>query len=257
MRSRAIGLVTLVAVAWAGMAGAQCEGGRCTGDNNGDGEVDVAELVRAVSVALSGCTEATCQAPLPSGECRLPASGQTTSYGAGTDGDVRAGAALSFTDNGDGTVTDNNTGLMWEKKDDSGGIHDMDNTYNWTREYGTMNGSIVTTFLALLNRRPCLAGHCDWRIPNIRELQSLVDYEIPYPGPMVSAAFSTTAVGCQGCTNATLKSCSCTMPYYYASSTTARGLPLNHWIVDFRNGHALGYGDKASNYAVRAVRGGL
>jgi hypothetical protein len=41
---------------------------------------------------------------------------------------VRAGAALSYTDNDDGTVTDHNTGLMWEKKDDSGGIHDKDNS---------------------------------------------------------------------------------------------------------------------------------
>jgi hypothetical protein len=46
----------------------------------------------------------------------IPATGQTTSYGAGDDGAVRAGAAQSFTDNHDGTITDNNTGLMWEKK---------------------------------------------------------------------------------------------------------------------------------------------
>jgi len=37
-----------------------------------------------------------------------------------------------FVDNGDGTVTDNMTGLMWEKKDNSSGIHDMDNIYTWS-----------------------------------------------------------------------------------------------------------------------------
>ncbi len=66
----------------------------------------------------------------------LPRSGQTTSYGSGSDGDLRPGAAMSFTDNGDGTITDNVTGLMWEKKDDSNGIHGKDNTY-------TCVGSVV------------------------------------------------------------------------------------------------------------------
>ena len=64
--------------------------------------------------------------PLPVNTC-FPATGETTPHGPGSDGDVQAGLALSYTDNGDGTITDNNTGLMWEKKDDSGGIHDMDN----------------------------------------------------------------------------------------------------------------------------------
>jgi hypothetical protein len=45
----------------------------------------------------------------------FPATGQTTSYAPGDDGDVQAGAPLSYTDNGDGTITDNNTGRMWEK----------------------------------------------------------------------------------------------------------------------------------------------
>ena len=56
----------------------------------------------------------------------FPATGQTTAYRADTltrqgapvpdNGTVRAGAPLRFTDNWDGTITDNNTGLMWEKK---------------------------------------------------------------------------------------------------------------------------------------------
>ena len=63
---------------------------------------------------------------------RLPATGQTTSYVAGDDGDIRAGAPLKYRDNGDGTVTDENTKLMWEKKDQaSGGLHNWNNTYPW------------------------------------------------------------------------------------------------------------------------------
>jgi hypothetical protein len=45
----------------------------------------------------------------------------------------------------------------------------------------TMNGTMVTEFLATLNMTPCFAGHCDWRIPNIKELQRIVDYEIAPP----------------------------------------------------------------------------
>ena len=58
-------------------------------------------------------------------------TGQTTAYGTGSDGDLQKGASRSFTDNGDGTITDNTTGLMWEKKSDDGSIHDKDNTYTW------------------------------------------------------------------------------------------------------------------------------
>jgi hypothetical protein len=65
-------------------------------------------------------------------EQRLPATGQTTSYVAGDDGETRAGAPLRYRDNGDGTITDKNTKLMWEKKDQaSGGLHNWNNTYPW------------------------------------------------------------------------------------------------------------------------------
>ena len=75
----------------------------------------------------------------------FPASGQTTAFSADKndgiaepvavpdDGTVQAGADLSYTDNGDGTITDNNTGLMWEKKSDDGDLlHDKDNSYYWS-----------------------------------------------------------------------------------------------------------------------------
>ena len=74
---------------------------------------------------------------------------------------MQAGATLSYTDNSDGTITDNNTGLMWEKKDDSGGIHDQDNTYTWwggVSEGFLMDGTMVTEFLATLKREMVLRG---------------------------------------------------------------------------------------------------
>ena len=188
----------------------------------------------------------------------LPATGQMTPYGAGSDGDVRAGAPLSYTDNGDGTVTDNNTGLTWEKKSDSGGIHDYHNTYTWgtgSSPY-TMNGTMVTTFLATLNTAPCFAGHCDWRIPNLKELQSIVKYEIPSPGPTVHSAFNT---GCaSGCTVDGVGGlmCSCTASSDYWSSTTYANNPPSAWWAAFTNGDGR-TDPKTVTSSVRAVRGGL
>jgi hypothetical protein len=230
--------------------------GQCCGDCNGDGVVTVDEILKAVNHALTSCSDdGICS---QCGQQQLPASGQTTSYGPGSDGDVRAGAALSYTDNGDGTITDNNTGLMWEKKDDSGGIHDMNNFYTWgmTSVPYTMNGTMVTDLLATLNRAPCFAGHCDWRIPNVKELQSIVDYEIRYPGPTANAAFHNAAA-CTGCTDVTLARCSCTAASAYWSSTTSGNGPNLAWFVDFSTGRP-GYGGSKGGYAaVRAVRGGL
>ena len=189
----------------------------------------------------------------------LLATGQTTAWGPGSDGDVRAGAALAYTDNGDGTIADHNTGLVWEKKDDSGGIHGKDNTYTWgmVDPPYTMNGTMVTEFLATLNTPPCFAGHCDWRIPNVRELLSIVDYEIPYPDLTVNAAFHNAA-GCTGCTDVTLASCSCTASRGgYWSSTTSRNSPFSAWGVYFNGGFVDSIDAKSLNAAVRAVRGGL
>lgn len=62
-----------------------------------------------------------------------------------------------FVDNNDGTVTDNATELMWQQVDDG-------NTYNWKEA------------LALAAESE-LAGYTDWRLPNTKELQSIIDYE--------------------------------------------------------------------------------
>ena len=61
-----------------------------------------------------------------------------------------------FVDNEDGTVTDNATGLMWQQSDDG-------NTYDWEE---------AMSYCENLN----LAGYSDWRLPNVKELQSIVDY---------------------------------------------------------------------------------
>src|SRR5271170_7226724 len=67
----------------------------------------------------------------------FPATGQTTVYAVGDDGYYKAGAPLRYKNNGNGTITDQNTGLMWEVKDDfngspnAGDLNDVNNYYPW------------------------------------------------------------------------------------------------------------------------------
>jgi hypothetical protein len=218
----------------------------------------------------------TCTTQLAAAQ-KFPATGQTTCYtsggavtpctGTGQDGGIQAGTALSYTDNGDGTITDNNTGLMWEKKDDNnaGGIHDMDVRYAWADALGI--------FIPQLNNRcaanetvdcttngdadcsgvggACgFAGHRDWRLPNVKELQSIVNYQNSFPS--VSAAFNT---GCAA--SCTVLTCSCTYPANYWSSTTIAAVPGRAWYVRFEWGDIFFDGDKSINLWARGVRGGL
>jgi hypothetical protein len=185
----------------------------------------------------------------------FPATGQTTCWdgagtlipcaGTGQDGDVRAGSARSYLDNSDGTVIDRNTGLVWEKLSDDGSIHDKDNHYTWPNAFAVK--------IAALNTPPCFAGHCDWRLPNRRELESIVDLQ--HFDPCVSPAFNT---GCApGCT---VFSCSCTsapgyVPFWTSTSVVLQ--PISAWVIEFGTGNEnFGFNKANNSEAVRAVRGG-
>jgi hypothetical protein len=214
---------------------------RGTTDEESCSVLELAKAEADLATCTSDC-EAAVRPPLR--------TGQTTSYGAGSDGDLEKGAVRSFTDNGDGTITDNVTGLMWEKKSDDGSIHDRDNTYSWgmTSPPYTMNGTMVTTFLADLNSGGGFAGHTDWRIPNLHELESLRNFATS--NPAVYPAFNDSCTG--GCTVTT---CSCTRSGGHWSSTTFEASPGNAWFVDFNFGYT--YLDfKTFGYYVRAVRAG-
>lgn len=227
-------------------------GGQCP--TNGDLAV-IAARIGDDTDDLVACLNGACPPPpVPPG---FPATGQVTSYGSGSDGDVQAGAPLTFVDNGDGTITDINTGLMWEKKSDDGSVHDWDDLYAWgqaTPPY-LMNGPMVTTFLHTLNDvggggANCFAGHCDWRMPNRKELESIVDLESH--SPAVAAAFNDACVpGCD------VTSCSCIkQSSFYWTSTTYAQAPIAAWVVNFVVGNV--FADvKSGDYYVRAVRGGL
>lgn len=160
--------------------------------------------------------------------------------GTGQDGELQAGLTRSYADNGDGTVTDARTGLVWEKLSDDGSIHDKDDYYSWT--------SAITVKVAALNAT-AFAGYTDWRFPNIVELRSLIDYSTV--NPSIDAAFNIACI--PGCTVLT---CSCTTASNYWSSTTNGYYSAEAWAVIFGSGDTVSGGSKSYFSYVRAVRGG-
>jgi len=136
-------------------------------------------------------------------------------------------AAASYADNGNGTVTDNMVGLMWEQKTDDGGSQDKNNTYTWKDALAYCESLL-------------LGENDDWRLPNIKELERLVDLESSNPA-IDTAYFSNTNNG------------------LYWSGTTCSGChKMKAFAIDFTDGEAF-YGNKFrdgeyyENY-VRCVR---
>jgi len=165
---------------------------------------------------------------------------------------------------GDGTLVDTSTGLMWELKVSNCGLFgniDCDSyTYLWTATNGDTNpdGTLFTTFLAELNNDSvysenndatavlgsgCLANHCDWRIPNVAELLSIVELSACSAGVCIDPSFNPSGYNTE--TNV-----------YWTSSTVRGGYNNQAWAVQFSTG-AVQVLDKFSDYAyARAVRGG-
>jgi hypothetical protein len=130
--------------------------------------------------------------------------------------------------NGDGTVTDTNTGLIWQQATAPGiGSGSYPEKYNWEQALAYCENLT-------------LAGHSDWRLPNVNELQSIVDYSLYTP-----SIDTTYFPG--------------TLTEDYWSSTTNVFNTLYVWFVNFNYGY-VGSHLKANNSIsynyVRAVRGG-
>ncbi len=104
----------------------------------------------------------------------------------------------NFTNNGDGTVTDLATGLMWSQGDNGSGVL-WSNALAWIQANNAMN------FL----------GHNDWRLPNVKELQSIVNYSNA-PDYNGLPAIDTNYFVCTAMTNEAGQR---DFPYYWTSTT--------------------------------------
>jgi len=158
----------------------------------------------------------------------LPKTGQYSSYAFGDDGYYQKGYPIGggqrFIDNGDGTVIDLVTGLMWVK--DPGQIPGFYDRMYW---YDAINACENLEF----------AGWDDWRLPNINELMSIIDHSRYNP------AFDTTFF---------------TPPYDmgtpYWSSTSNASWYDGAWAVYIYDGYKTCWGKPWDMCFVRPVRGG-
>ena len=160
----------------------------------------------------------------------VPKTGQTSSYATEDDGQLGKGVASPnprFTDNEDGTVTDNLTELIWLKDTNCFG------TRNWVNALSDCN---------TLNSGECEltdgSSEGDWRLPNVKELQSLIDHG--QDTPALPSGYYNFFTGTQG---------------IYWSSTTNAGGTDNAWYISVSQGYGYYEGKTNVNY-VWPVRGG-
>lgn len=123
-----------------------------------------------------------------------------------------------FQNNGDGTISDLATGLMWPQADNGSGM-DWEHALAYAQTQNNAN----------------YLGHNDWRLPNTKELQSLVDYtrspaatNAANVGPAIDPLFS--------CTGITNEAGNADYPYYWTSTSAkfnADGISCFAWYVAF------------------------
>ncbi len=124
----------------------------------------------------------------------------------------------NFVNNGDGTITDLATGLMWAQADSGTGM-------NWSNALAWVQARNATNYL----------GYNDWRLPNAKELQSIVDYTRS-PATTASAAIDPVF----GCTAITNEGGQTDYPFFWAGTTHLDGspTPLGAYVCF---GRALGW----------------
>lgn len=164
--------------------------------------------------------------------CNLPDTAQTGDYTAtfGEDNDYRpSGSQPSYTiysPGGTSSVTvDNRTGLMWVTNPNDALIGGNNSWENVLTACDTGIGAAGT-----------YAGYNDWRLPNARELLSIVDYSRSNPA-INTAYFSNTQNDA------------------YWTSTTVAQTTTSAWFVTFTEG-VIGSITKTTPYFIRCVRGG-
>ena len=121
----------------------------------------------------------------------------------------------NFVDNGDSTITDNATGLMWAKNDSKTSI-------DWQSALAFAQTKNLQNYL----------GHNDWRLPNAKELQSLIDYS-----RSLDVTSSAAIDPLFNCTAITDEGGNINYPWYWSSTTHLE----NMGAVYLAFGEALGY----------------
>ncbi|MCD6250197.1 MAG: DUF1566 domain-containing protein [candidate division Zixibacteria bacterium] len=194
------------------------------------------------ALLIIGCVVFLGGNPAFAGTVDLPRTGQTTCYdaagnvipceGTGEDGEIQAGVTWPeprFTDNGDGTVTDNLTGLMWLKDGECFGIKTWQDALDMVADFNTNPGDYSYG-------GGYTATYDDWVLPNVNELESIVNAEEPNPAAWLNG---------QGFLNVRWD--------HYWSSTTGENDSDYAWAVSLHSGLVTNR-NKSGYYSVWAVR---
>ena len=195
----------------------------------------------ALALFLSVCSVVSAQLALAqTAPAPLVKTGQTTCWDAkgnhigcshtGQDGEIQAGVAWPnprFTDNHDGTITDNLTELTWLQKADCLG------RAQWL-DAMALSGSLAAGQCGLTDNSK--AG--DWRLPNIIELRSIIDFgnyrpALPKHYPFINFE-----------------------PTVYWSSSTVPAFPALGWFATFAVGPHV-FDLKVNTFRVLPIKGGL
>ena len=195
----------------------------------GDADLVAGNIKQGVTVfGVNGTLASTLGVP-ETGQtlCYDSSGGQIACAGTGQDGEYRAGVAWPsprFTDQGDGTVRDNLTGLVWLKNANCFGQQTWANALNAANtlgngECGLSDGS----------------ADGDWRLPNVRELTSLTDFSQVTPALPSGHPFTTVI-----------------SDRYWTSNMRSSGYG---WAMDMNTG-AVYLQDSLITFYVWPVRGG-
>ncbi len=191
----------------------------------GDGDIDPGEDCDLGTLNGETCDSATASAS-PYG---------TLACSAGCSFDTSGCTSTRFIDNGDGTVTDNQSGLMWEQKVAGSGCPNcVSDTFTWDEAMSIFLGDLNQTSSA----GTCdsgFAGYCDWRLPTEPELASLLDCS--GGPPCIDPIFGPT----QGTA-------------YHTGSLDQTSPSTENWKVDFFTGNTITGARLGCCTGARAVR---
>ncbi|MBI9074871.1 MAG: DUF1566 domain-containing protein [Desulfatibacillum sp.] len=182
----------------------------------------------------------------PAWPANVQKTGQTLCYddagtvrncaGTGEDGEYQRGITWPsprFTDNSDGTITDNLTGLMWLQDFNclgGTGNHHWDEALTYINNFNATPSTYSCTSYT--------ANYGDWRLPNRTELVSLIDWSIPTASCVIPSGHPFLNVA----------------QNWYWSSTTYAPTPASVWSVNMRFGN-IPRSSKTNDQYVTAVRG--
>jgi len=185
------------------------------------------------------------------GMANIPKTGQTIAHTTGDDGDLEMGLAWPvprFITGTTGVVTDTLTGLIWLED-----AHCAQNTIDWSNALLGWINELNTS--GTMNGKDCGdtsnggSHQTDWRLPNVRELQSLIHYGFYNP-----ALPNTAGTGQYSSGDPFLDVQWCSSCYYWSS--TIRASNSNYaWGVDMQTGEVV-IELRANTWDVWPVRGG-